>query len=425
MDLADSEKNNMLKGIDTLLSQPTASLQTNLQQLFIEYASELEGCFCVDGSFKKIYALPGGKYALACFREKGNEKALQNGKMLLTKEKELLHYLQSVGLPAVNVYCEPFLFNEQYALLMEWIPDSTFIDVKDQDSASRKIISSLLNVHIPSGEGWVLKKASIDQEISEALLSPSFSVDLVKARAYKLGNQFSQIKEILTANNLMIGDLQFLLNPKGVFIIDPIEVVKVSPKPNSSNMFDYCDVLDLAKQDNPNFIKLLYDGKRLLEQCIALCDSLAELSSKKALQEKLQSLMTTKEVKSPRQGSLAKELLTKNFRTTATFSPHSEERKRSTAITIPPRRVMSELNVRTLELVSTTPLEIAKTSPHSSPEKKALLAVKENDPESPTKLLAFQFGSTGLSKPQIARCLFLEEEDVGQSYDFSISPPGK
>lgn len=136
----------MLTGIETALSVAKSDNYAALQQLLKDHVSELATYPCVDGSFKKVYSLPGGSLALACFREKDNQTALNNGKELLTKEKQLLEYLRSIGLQTVNIHGEPFEINNQYAILMSWISDAHFVDVKDQEASIRKLISVLKRV---------------------------------------------------------------------------------------------------------------------------------------------------------------------------------------------------------------------------------------------------------------------------------------
>jgi hypothetical protein len=383
----------MLTGIQTLLTQPLENFQAGMQQLLTEHVAEIANLPCVEGSLKKVYTLPGERFALVCFRE----KATSAGKALLTKEIQLINYLQSCGLPTVRIYSEPFILNDQYVFLMDWIPDANFIDVKDQEAAPRKVISTLLDINIPSGEGWVLKKAQVEQDISEKVFATSFSMDAVKLKALMLEEQFAKISKILTVNGLMIADLQFLINAKGVFIIDPIDVVKMLQKPNSANMVDYCSVVDDAKQANPDFVKLLYDGKRVLDQCYAFCRSLDGISSKTTFQEKLLSFIQAKEALSPRgKGGLVKTLLTKSL-------PAMASLKGSHPLQPLSPKVMQEIN-NTKEI---------KISPPSSPEKQSRPVKKENDPDSPTKLLVFQFGSTGLrkSKQSVVKQLFIDEQD--------------
>lgn len=414
----------MLSGFDAALAAAKSDNYTTVQQLLKEHASELATYPCVDGSFKKVYSLPGGSLALACFREKDNQSALNNGKELLTKEKQLLDFLKSMGLQTVNIHGEPFEINNQYAILMSWISDAHFIDVKDQEASIRKLISVLIGVSIPSGEGWVLRKNMIEAEISEKLADSNFSLDRVKARTETLHTDLMRIQEKLLENRCLIADLQLLINNHGVFIIDPIDVVTMTPIPNSTNMFEYRSILDQSVQNNSDFVKLLYDGRRMMEQCIAFCREIMTMSSKEDFEKKIFMVLQAKELISPRsaQSSLQKMLLIKSLgsvspgsslmvsprsaRTSPVTSPRPRVQESSCPVLKPKKMIcVQDFGSSCISTLSamTNSLLVLPEEPQGATD-----AIKENVNESPTKLLAFQFRSTKLSEAPsgVARRLF-------------------
>lgn len=433
----------MLSGIDAALSVAKSDNYTALQQLLKDHVSEWVTYPCVDGSFKKVYSLPGGNLALACFREKDNQTALTNGKELLTKEKQLLDFLQSIGLQTVNIHGEPFEINNQYAILMSWISDAHFIDVKDQEASIRKLISFLIGVAIPSGEGWVLRKNSIEAEISDKLAMQDFPLDQVKERAEKLHTDFRRIQEILAEHHYLIADLQLLINNHGVFIIDPIDVV--SMKAHNSNLFEYRSVLDQSVQSNGEFVKLLYDGKRMLEQSIAFCHDVMSVVSQDELAQKILTILQAKELMSPRapQSSLQKMLLIKSLGNlpTGTSSAISPRRGSSESPKTSPRRLEAQealgssrlskskntmgicINSSTSMLASSSMVREFAASPEDESEL-CHSPTKENELNSPSKVLAFQFKTTKLSSspPKATRRLFPEEQQENLQSTDDVAP---
>lgn len=406
---------HMLSGFSGLIKHSSSPDIEQLQAFLQENSLELAACPSIDGSLKRVYALPGS-FALACFRGKGTAKSFSSGKVLLEREKSLLSYLQDLGLPTVGTHGEPFAINDQYALLMTWIDDANFIDVKDQESAARKLISAILGISIPAGEGWVLRKQLIEKDISDTITSADFSLTRVILRAVKLRLQLQHICEILDRSGHLINDLQLLVNQYGVYIIDPMDVVKRTPKVYNSNMCDYRSVIDGSTQEHPDFIKMLYDGKRMLQQCVDYCQMLAKADSKEACRKLILSLIEPKETISPRGTSLHRTLLQKqiNVMPQVFSSTVASSRKKEPAKpTLPLKRIIPTAQSST----STSPVSIRKkspkhspeSSPHSSPEKN-VHSGKENEqvgsPESPTKELCTHFRMASL---KVKRCLFPSE----------------
>lgn len=418
----------MLSGIEAALAVAKSDNYTAVQQLLKDHVSEWVTYPCVDGSFKKVYSLPGGSLALACFREKDNKTALINGKILLTKEKELLNFLQSLGLQTVNIHGEPFEINNQYAILMSWISDAHFIDVKDQEASTRKLISVLLGIAIPTGEGWVLRKNAIEAEISEKLSMKEFLLERVKERAASLHKDFTKIQATLAENGYLVADLQLLVNDHGVFIIDPIDVVKMMPMAYSSNMMEYQSVLENTIQTNSDFIKLLHDGRRMLERCITFCHAVMSVASKDELEQKILTTLQPQELVSPRtQSSLQKMLLIKNLGSLPTGTPSAISPKKSsgTSPITSPRygvqvqtcRMLKPKNTINIQSTSSTLMSTSDPVPSELPvlpevRQEPSDSKNENVLESPTKVLAFQFSATKLSEASsvVARRLFDDKD---------------
>ena len=117
----------------------------------------------ISGSFKTIYAL---NHEVAVASVKADNKDM------LSKEKILLAKLLEHGLPAIQYYSEVFeLHLDKPAVLLQWIPNSILIDVKDFESAPKNLIYPALGIDLPvSGEAWALYKDEVDQKINKLFL---------------------------------------------------------------------------------------------------------------------------------------------------------------------------------------------------------------------------------------------------------------
>lgn len=419
----------MLLGFSDLVKfSASSSPEISQLQTYLQENSAVLGSYpSVDGSLKRVYALPGGRLALACFRETGTEKLLLNGKALLKREKALLAYLQDLGLPTVSIHGEPFAINDQYALLMAWIDDANFIDVKDQESAARKLIAAILGMHIPAGEGWVLQKNALESKISETIVGADFSLEKFTQRAAKILVEFNHIMKTLEQTDHLINDLQLLVNQQGVYIIDPMDVVKKNPRANNPNMCDYHSVLDDSKQEHPDFIKVLYDGKRMLQQCVNYCESLANVESKEACAKLVLNLLTPREMISPRGSSLHQSLLQKQMgaRPMVLSSFAVSSRKSSSSSSQTKKRpspsafaVGLPAQHESIAMPYPSTRKSPKNSPASSPQTSP---TKENG--SPTKELCSQFRITSL---KVKKCLFLEKKtEISEEVAVDLSPPSK
>ncbi len=236
-------------------------LQTHQQQLF--------NLKSVSGSFKTIYPL-NQEYAVASTK----------ASTMLGKEKKLLQKLEDVGLPAIKIYSDVFELPQDYqAVLLQWISDATLIDVKDFESAQRKLMIAALGIDLPvSGEAWVLYKDMIEQRVNKMFANNAELFIHVQQFAKTLHQALLDIINKLESNALRIADLQLLVTKEGaVSIIDPIDVVKIKSSIVNSNV--YLSLLDESVQNGPDFVQQLIMGQDMLNNCLQWCSEIARLSS--------------------------------------------------------------------------------------------------------------------------------------------------
>ncbi|MBS0289126.1 MAG: hypothetical protein JSS07_03685 [Proteobacteria bacterium] len=226
------------------------------------------------GSFKMVAHLTENM-ALAWNRESSG-----NALDMFQKENKLLSFLNNINLPAMQVYSNPFKIpNEKYGALVEWIPNSTLFDVKDSPNVHNKLTALVTGVVIPTHEGWVLQKEKIEATIKQKILADKELFANAKIFAKKLLNEFSNIQNILIAKRCLIADLQILVTPSGIVkIIDPIDVVTVKDT-DIPNQFEYLSILDNSNQQNRDFIKLLHDGKTMINQVVTWCTTVSNMAS--------------------------------------------------------------------------------------------------------------------------------------------------
>lgn len=434
----------MLSGIKEALQKaenPTALIQ----EIVLSHKAVFEQLPSVCGSFKNITPLEGN-FAIAYVREKGN-----SSQEMLQKEGKLLKYMRSLGLPAINFYSDVFEINpDQYAVLIDWIPNANLLDSKAVDAVHNKLAAIILGISIPDTEAWALRKTEIDEEIrlkiedSESILTHAQHV------ASKLHESLKKIAETIEINQCLIGDLQLIVTPDGqVSIIDPIDVVQICTE-NSQSF--YQSILDMSIQNNSDFIRQLHDGKFMLRKCLSWCSSIMAMRDKKELLPFIfnASSTATDSMDLPNNFML-RQMLTKKSPTTANITGRRDTNtgKREAKIThrrITTTKILSipvnarrEAAVENEPVMGTAPVERKKsielrksaevpvniekmddnvlddilnvitTSPHTSPKsspKKGVLG------ESPSKILAWSFSHLNTDRsPRSKKCLFASETE--------------
>ncbi len=401
----------------------TKSTPSDVQTFLETHLDKFVNLPGVCGSFKTVKQI-SDTLAVACIKQ-------NNATQMFADERKLLDLLREVGLPTIKYYGDIFTLNQEKAVLLDWISHATLLDSKDSDTSSSKLFALTLGINIPTGEGWVFYKDGIEKEIQLKLETGDDAFALFKQVVQKLSSAFNAIKLCLDENQLLINDLQMMVTKEGkVWIIDPQDVVK--SRLIDVNRYSYTSLLDLSEQDNPDFIKKLYDSKNLLSNCVNWCEKVALMRTPQELID-----FITKGIEplsSPRAGNLlahVKQKLSPRGVNEKEISPRGQARSRRKAIQVQtaPQAQSSLLTTESPEFnsvlkqiqtlvdkdlldiisVDTTPRTTPKSSPTKSPR------TKENtenlprsgiDDGSPSKLLAFQFnsvsfGSSGKAKRKL------------------------
>lgn len=388
----------MLDGIFALLGQrplPIDEIMATLHQL------DLDNLTTVSGSFKTLYALN---------REIAVASVTASNKEMLSKEKILLSKLAELGLPTVQYYTDVFEFQlNRQAVLMQWVPDSTLIDAKDFEMAHHKLMIAALGIVMPvSGEAWALHKSEIDRQINQLFADkPEIHIQ-VRKFAQNLHSALLNIIKNLETNGVRIADLQLLVTKEGnISIIDPIDVVHI--KATFSNTNVYHSLLDDSIQDNPDFIKQLSLGQRMLNNCLEWCSTISKFTSNQAMQKFI--MMPPK--KTDALSDMRKSLLRKNV----SSQIHRQNPLTPDTCLLPSdtqSASSSEPNLSSIFPCAPTRRRLPSTviskrkSPNTSPEKKLKESPTKKQrgvteepvsvlQESPTKIIAFQFSEVKLS----------------------------
>jgi hypothetical protein len=388
----------MLDGIFALLGRrplPIDEIMATLHQL------DLDNLTTVSGSFKTLYAL-NSEIAVASVPSSNKE--------MLSKEKILLSKLAELGLPTVQYYTDVFEFQlNRQAVLMQWVPDSTLIDAKDFEMAHHKLMIAALGITMPvSGEAWALHKPIIDLQINQLFTEKPEMHIQVKQFAKNLHRVLMSIITNLETNGVRIADLQLLVTKEGnISIIDPIDVVHIRATFSNTNV--YHSLLDGSIQDNPDFIKQLSLGQRMLSNCLEWCSTIAKFTSN----QEMQKFMMMPPKATDASTNIRKSLLMKhvssqihrqNPLTPDTFLLPSDTQPACSSVPSIPS--MFPCTPTRKRLPSTVVSK--RKSPNTSPEKKLKESPTKKQrgvteepvsvlQDSPTKIIAFQFSEVKLS----------------------------
>ncbi len=386
----------MLNTLFHLFQQDPLPLET-IKGVFQAHHTKLKDLACVCGSFKTIYPFMN-KFALATVK---GPKA----KEMLIKEQKLITKLAENGLPTIKFHSDVFeLANDRQAVLLQWVPATTLIDVKDEIASSkRKLMAVALGIEILSGEAWVLQKSHVEKQIKCLFLENPALFLQVKKFALKLQHSIRDIVSTLEAKDMLIADLQLLVSIDGqVVIIDPIDIVNVSRQNNAVTYHSFLDEEGVV-QDNPDFVKLLYQGKDLLNQCLTWCNEVAKLSSNA---EALQLMIPSSKQTEYSARDIHKSMMKQNL---ANKSLRNGPIAVIASPLVPPETARPPLPVspskrKAIPQENEGSPKKEKRTPQTSPAKPlASLTMNESvqtpQLESPTKLIAHQFAQVALQKP--------------------------
>lgn len=259
---------------DTTAERPNDPVEvTRLQsESKAKYRELMDSPEARQGSFKRIVPV-NDQVAVAMIESKQGEK----DKAALEHEVKLLEILRENNLPALQTHGGVFEVKPgTYGVLMDWHPTARLLDGKDPDAVNLLVMGLLLDIKIPTGEGWVMHLERIKKEVQHKLQDPNTDIEQVKAAAQNLKNNFSKLMDTLKQNNIVIGDLQLLVNSKGdITIIDPIDVLKKTPDKTRANQFNWVDIVDPTKPTSPDFMESTRRSQKMLEAGRDICDKIS------------------------------------------------------------------------------------------------------------------------------------------------------
>ncbi len=152
---------------------------------------------------------------------------------LIHDELLYLAYLKEHGYPVVDTHGAVFAVEGEgnktrYGFLMDYIPQSVFIETKSPALLKAQIFAALLGIPTQASEGWwALNHAKLFTTIASKMNNPETFAKL-QLSATQLFNNFHHLIEKLKNENLAIADLQIMLSSDGsLTIIDPLDVVKI------------------------------------------------------------------------------------------------------------------------------------------------------------------------------------------------------
>lgn len=231
------------------------------------------------GEFKNILAFTP-EVAVAVSKKRAPVEEMVKIKQMLDSECTQLRLLASKGLPALRIHGDVFIIDTnksgiKYGMLMEAIPKHTLIDGKDPATIKTFLPSILLDVDIPRGEAWYMKKTQIEEQIQKKVSSPEALGAAQKKAAFMLA-QLKQISDILRHEKINIVDLQILVDERGkITIIDPLDVV--SPTATKGT---YKSLVNGEEISNPDFVKKIHATDEMLSAMMSFCNQVVSASPK-------------------------------------------------------------------------------------------------------------------------------------------------
>ena len=193
--------------------------------------SSFSSYYCDVGSMKKVIPLNAiGHPQLALATSISNTS---KDEKLIGIEYFCIEHLKSLGFPIVDVIGEPFIVEEsettkrRMGMLMKYVHRAKLIEAKTPDSYKFMILATLLDVDVPTGEAWALRKSEIQERMDDKIddLSEEEFLQL-KNNASIIGHQIIGIIDKLLSNNIAISDLQIVVGADmSVTIIDPLDII--------------------------------------------------------------------------------------------------------------------------------------------------------------------------------------------------------
>jgi len=215
----------------------------------------------------------------------------ETAKAQLEHEAFLLNFLRENDFPAIQTYGNVFeVAPGRHALMMDYIENTTLLDGKSINNLRYSVPGMVLGIPVKTGdEAWAMQLPAIMRSIDKA--ASTCDLEQAKAFANTLGEQVAQLMKTVKEKMLMVGDLQILVDPKGkITIIDPLDVLRVVPKPNGQGV-DFVDVVDPTKKNSALFVNSLFTSMDMLETVKNMCEEMGKATDNVELRNIVQTMM--------------------------------------------------------------------------------------------------------------------------------------
>ncbi|MGE3318658.1 MAG: hypothetical protein AB7I18_05125 [Candidatus Berkiella sp.] len=230
----------------------------------------------VKGEFKRIIPLGDGRAVAVMTQQVADES--------LKRECQYLQSLEKNGVPALKTYGEVFhVGKEQHpAVIVDWIPNATLVDVKHPDAMRAIVPAMLLGVKVGKGEGGLAFALNNIKKAISDINPDSHSLEKIKERAQELAKAFTELDFQIKSGKLQIIDLQVLVGEDNkLTIIDPQEVL------NS----EYRDVLNPSNKvdiaHNPDLLEFINNSRTLLQNYAQMLNAVAKANNIEELKKAL------------------------------------------------------------------------------------------------------------------------------------------
>lgn len=253
-------------------------VQALQQRVIRDYDQLREHQDAVKGEFKRVIPLGDGR-AVAVMTQQTDDAGLK-------RECQYLERLQQSGIPALNTYGEVFRVGKDQhpAVIVDWLPNSTLVDVKHPDAMRAVVPAMVLGVKVGKGEGGlVFSQAAIKKAIDDIPPDAS-SLAAIKEKAKELAQAFTELDRRIKGEKLHIIDLQVLVGRDNqLTVIDPQEVL------TAQNV----DVLDPNKKvdltDKPDLTQFINEARGLLANYAKMLEAVSKANNVDELKKALSS----------------------------------------------------------------------------------------------------------------------------------------
>lgn len=207
-----------------------------------------------------------------------------NSEIIIKNEHVQLKWLKQKGFPIVELHGDVFLVQEikrngvtekRYGMLMDYIPNATFIEAKTPAPLKKLIYACLLDLNVRYQESWFFHEKTITNSIVEEIQKKP---EVLRERAQKLGKQYESLLKKMVDERIWISDLQILLTSDGsLTIIDPLDVGVVSAENK------LISEIDPQRESGAQFIQSIEDTMNWLKKGQEICNHIVQAKNSVSL----------------------------------------------------------------------------------------------------------------------------------------------